>query len=172
MFGTFRPKKTKIIIFPYLKYCLIWSRVVLWGLQTFSCSSAKESSEYNDLATKYCSAPTRCISPLLPPELVLPLYVALMFINHITLGNCPVFEHHLSKKIKSKQQRSRPSRTGRARSDSALFWFDVSNWIAAWQQQRGRFWIVSLKSQLRLICQHYIPCVWKKKSLKFQQCHF
>lgn len=154
MFTIFWPKKTKIILFPYLKYCLIWSRVVLWGLQTFSCSSAKESSEYNDLATKYCFAPTCCISPLLPSELVLPLYVALMFINHIKLGNCPVFEHHLSKKINSKQQRSRPSRTGRARADSALFWFDVSDWIRARQQQRGWFWIVSLNSQLPLTFQH------------------
>lgn len=58
------------------------------------------------------------------PGLVLLLYVALISINHIKLGSCPVFERHLSKNINSWQQRSRPSRTARARSDPALslFW--------------------------------------------------
>lgn len=101
---------------PHVKYCLTCSSMVLRCLETFSCSAAKESSEYSGLATTYCWALARFILLLLPARLLLPLYVALQYINHIKFGSCLAFEHHLSKNTDSKQQRSRPSNTDRAMS--------------------------------------------------------
>lgn len=98
--------QTTALSVPYLRYCLMWSNIVLWFLETFLCSSANTSSEYSGRTTTYCLAPDRIMLPLLPrgPPL---LCLALRCINHVKLGRkpCPAFEHLLLNRSK----RSSPS---------------------------------------------------------------